>query len=143
MERLLEYFVPENYRLALDINKHTETLRGTVTITGLAQRRELKFHAVGLTIDAVTLADTPLKYTHRAGVLAMRLPANAPHMQKLANAANRGATADAGLMQNLAITIQYHAKLNRNMQGAYLSTYQYEGREERIVTTQFESHYAR
>ena len=29
------------------------------------------------------------------------------------------------------------------MQGAYLSTYEYEGREERIVSTQFESHYAR
>ena len=39
--------------------------------------------------------------------------------------------------------IYYNGTLNENMEGAYLSTYDYEGEKEIIVTTQFESHYAR
>ena len=41
------------------------------------------------------------------------------------------------------IDIKYTFNLTHNMEGVYLSTYQFEGEEERIVSTQFESHYAR
>lgn len=41
------------------------------------------------------------------------------------------------------IIINYHKRLNKNMQGAYISTYEHDGATEKIVSTQFESHYAR
>jgi aminopeptidase N len=44
---------------------------------------------------------------------------------------------------DLVVEIGYHGTLNENMQGAYLSTYEYKGKTEVIVATQFESHYTR
>lgn len=120
MERFLEYFTPENYRLALTIDKHQETLTGRVIITGAAKQSQIKLHATDLNIDQVEVNGEPAKFTHNNKELTI-------------NAAKG----------NLTLEIAYHAKLNRNMQGAYLSTYQHKGREEYIVATQFESHYAR
>lgn len=140
MEKLLSYFVPDNYRLELEIDKHQEIIKGYVVITGEAKQEQIKLHAVGLNIDEVKLNNAPTQFNHDGKELVINLT----------NLHNRGqkhlvddSTNRVSDFANLVIEIKYHAKLNRNMQGAYLSTYQHEGREERIIATQFESHYAR
>ena len=121
MERLLEYFVPEKYILDLDIDKHAKTIRGTVTVEGRAKAENIKFHAVGLSVDSVVVNGKKADFEVADGVLTVfKVPRS-----------------------DLRVEIGYHGSLNENMQGAYISTYEYRGKTEVIVATQFESHYAR
>ena len=120
MEHFIDYFVPEHYDLNLIINKHEKTLSGTVVIKGNAIQNTAKFHAVNLVIDKVTISDKKSEFTLKDNVLSFPLS-----------------------LGEAEITIKYHGTLNENMQGAYLSTYEYKGHTETIVATQFESHYAR
>ena len=121
MERFLEYFVPERYDLTLKIDKGAKTIGGTVKIFGEAKAENVKFHAVGLSVDSVLVNGEKADFETADGVLTL-------------SKAPRG---------DLCIEVGYHGSLNENMQGAYISTYEYEGHTETIVATQFESHYAR
>ena len=159
MEKLVEYFKPTNYQLSLQINKHQETLRGTCIITGEQLAPVIKLHAVGLKVTSVSVNEKPIAFRQEFGLLVIDLGDGAisdlpfsgsifsrentigsdPVTTGVATGAREGKTESA----TTTIEIKYHTRLNRNMQGAYLSTYQHAGAEERIVTTQFESHYAR
>lgn len=122
MERFLDYFVPTKYQLDLDIDKYQKTIRGVVIITGEVLNEVVKFHAVDLRIDEILVNGTRGKYEVDGKVLVVM---------------------DVETGGEAEIEIHYHGKLNENMQGAYLSTYEYKGQTEIIVATQFESHYAR
>ena len=121
MERLLEYFVPEKYKLNLLIDKHKKTIGGEVIVYGEAKNEVVKFHAVELEITDVLVNGKEMEFKTGGKMLEIK---NVP-------------------LGEVEISISYHGKLNENMQGAYLSTYEYEGKTETIVATQFESHYAR
>ena len=121
MEKLVKYFVPEKYTLDLAIDKKAKTIGGAVTVKGAAKAENIKFHAVGLSVDQVTVNGKKAKFEVIDGVLTVF---KAPR-------------------SDLVVEIGYHGTLNENMQGAYLSTYEYNGKTEVIVATQFESHYAR
>lgn len=122
MERLLDFFKPTNYKLDLFIDKHEGKAKGKAVITGEPTKAgraaaKIKLHAKDLTIDRVRLDGEIAKFTHSGEILEF-----APSKD---------------------IEIDYHFNLNTNMEGAYLSSYDYDGREELLVSTQFESHYAR
>ncbi|MBQ6320597.1 M1 family metallopeptidase [Candidatus Saccharibacteria bacterium] len=122
MEHLLDFFIPKHYLLNLFIDKHQKTLSGTVQISGKTQKSDLlKLHSVGQIIDFVKIDGKSSEFTLENGVLSV---STAPR-------------------SDVMVEVGFHGSLNENMQGAYLSTYQYNGHEERIVSTQFESHYAR
>ncbi len=121
MERFLEYFVPEKYWLDLLIDKHKKTIGGVVKVTGVAKAENIKFHAVGLSVKEVFINGEKWDFEVKDGVLTLfKVPRS-----------------------DLTVKIGYEGTLNENMQGAYLSTYEYQGSTEVIVATQFESHYAR
>ena len=121
MERLLDYFKPENYNLELRINKITEEVQGHAVITGEKVGKTLKLHSRNLKIINVLVNGDRKNIEKKDDVLEILDVEN-------------GA---------LKIDIKYTFKLTHNMEGVYLSTYEHEGKEERIVSTQFESHYAR
>ena len=121
MERLFENFKPENYDIELRINKHTEDVQGHVIITGEKVGESLKLHAKNLKIINVLVNGDRKNIEQKDDELT------------ILNVEN-GA---------IKIDIKYGFKLTHNMEGVYLSTYEFEGKEERIVSTQFESHYAR
>ena len=121
MERFLNYFIPEKYNLDLTINKHKKAIDGIVKVTGEVKDETVKFHAVGLKITDALVNGEKVKY--RADGETLEIP-------KVA-------------LGEAEITIYYNGTLNENMQGAYLSTYEYRGKTETVVATQFESHYAR
>lgn len=121
MEHLFKYFKPEKYVLDLNINKHKKTIAGVVTVTGEVLNEVVKFHAVRLKISDVLVNEKKCKFEADGETLSVF---------------------DVELGE-AEIKIFYDGKLNENMQGAYLSTYEYEGKTEIIVATQFESHYAR
>ena len=121
MERFLEYFVPEKYRLDLAIDKVGKTIGGVVEVQGKALTETVKFHAVNMSVSRVLVNDKECGYEVKNGVLML----------------SKVSVGDAKVL------IEYEGHLNENMQGAYLSTYEHEGKTEVIVATQFESHYAR
>ena len=121
MDRLIKYFVPEKYVLDIEIDKHAKTVGGRVTVTGVPKAENVKFHAVGLSVDWAKINGKKVDFELADGVLTvLKVPQG-----------------------DVTIEIGYHGSLNENMQGAYISTYEYDGRTEVIVATQFESHYAR
>ena len=124
MERFLDYFVPEKYVLDLKINKNEKTIGGRVSVVGRALASKIKFHAVGLEITNVLMRGKSAKFTTKEDVLEIDL-------------------GDELIDENVNFHIYYNGSLNENMEGAYLSTYEYNGKTEIVVATQFESHYAR
>ena len=127
MERLLDYFVPEKYVLNLTVDKHKKYIGGKVTVVGAAKADEIKFHAVGLKISKVLIENFEAEFLQRENLLILNLKFLKSKVE----------------LSKLRITIFYDGKLNENMEGAYLSMYEYGGKTETIVATQFESHYAR
>lgn len=122
MERLLEYFKPNHYDIILNINRHTKKAKGYVKITGQPKGGVVKLHAKDLTIDRAMLQGEIVDFTHKDNILEI------PYFPEL---------------EEVSLEFYYHFALNTNMEGVYLSSYKYEGKEETLVSTQFESHYAR
>ena len=122
MEQLLDFFTPKSYHLILNLDKYKKTLQGTVKITGRTKSAGLiKLHSVKQTIDFVKLNGQPTDFVLSKSILSLQ----------------------AAPKTAVTIEVGFHGHLRENMQGAYLSTYQLNGKEERIISTQFESHYAR
>ena len=121
MERLLDYFVPEKYKLNIGVDKMGKKIGGTVEIIGEALSDTVKFHAVGLEVEQVLVEGEKVDFEVKDGLLTLK---KVP----------RG---------RANVLVGYNGSLNENMQGAYISTYEYKGETEVIVATQFESHYAR
>ena len=71
MEKLVKYFVPEKYTLDLVIDKKAKTIGGTVTVEGAAKAENIKFHAVGLSVDQVTVNGKKAKFEVIDGVLTV------------------------------------------------------------------------
>ena len=121
MERFLKYFVPEKYVLDLVVDKNAKTIGGKVVVSGKVKNEVVKFHAVNLEVTDVLINGEKCKFKADGEVLTI---------------------SDVNL-GNTEIEILYNGKLNENMESAYLSTYEHNGKTETIVATQFESHYAR
>ena len=121
MERLLDYFVPKKYILNLKIDKSEKTIGGEVVAFGEVKSETVKFHAVDLKINTVSINGENCDFKTDGKTLELK-------------------NVELG---NTEIKIEYSGTLNENMEGAYLSNYEYDGKKETIVTTQFESHYAR
>lgn len=148
MERFLDYFEPDNYELMECFWRDSEKFKGTVYITGWLRPRKdcIRLHAVGLDIDEIEwhpiadgfievsryLGSEPCDFKYQDGVIEIPI---SPKMQEILNEYRNN--------NYLRIDIKFHRKLNRNMQGCYLSTYDWRGETQKLIATQFESHYAR
>ncbi len=120
MERLLDYFIPSKYKLKFHINADKTQLDGETSIEGEAKTEQIKFNAVDMTIEKIEIDGIKTENRHENGEIIL---STTPGQHK--------------------ITIWHHSSVDEDMQGAYLSKYQKDGKEERMLTTQFESHYAR
>ena len=141
MERLIKYFKPEKYILDLKVDKKKKYIGGEVSVVGEVLNEAVKFHAVNMKIKKVLVDDTEARFEHKDGILnvnVMFLKHNIKSEKH--NIKNSKHIPDA---EKHNFKIFYDGKLNENMEGAYLSTYGYNGKTETIVATQFESHYAR
>ena len=122
MERFFDYFAPSHYDLDLKIDAEKTKLAGEAVIRGDVKAETIKLHAVRMDIKSVYIDGTKFEsFTHTDGVLSLGGQALGGHEYK----------------------IKFISKIESDMEGAYLSTYEYNGEIEKIVATQFESHYAR
>lgn len=124
MEQLAKYFTPELYEIELRINKDTEQVQGRVRIQGTAKSSTVKLHAKNLKINQLTVNQHPTIFTEDAEAETISF-------------------ASPVVGAEISIEARYSLQLSHGMTGLYLSTYEYKGKTERIVSTQFESHYAR
>lgn len=157
MERLIEYLIPENYQLELRVNKQTEEVQGHVVIKGEVVKPNLKLHARELKIAKITINDQPVGFhldqENQLLLLDSEKILTAVSSKKSVSDStvpeeNNSKNANPSQISidnpsQTSIDIRYSFKLSHSMIGMYLSTYQYQGKEERIISTQFESHYAR
>lgn len=130
MEQFSTYFAPTDYYLSLTFQRQTDSVAGTVKIEGSLSKNDdiVRLHAVDMKITQVTFQNLPCEYKYDEKVIEI------PVTDKI-----RSETKD----DPATFEIQFETALNHNMQGCYVSTYQHDGAEQKLIATQFESHYAR
>lgn len=123
-KRLYTEFIPEHYQLSLTIDRIAHTFSGTVTIRGEATGSSFAVHAKELTFETVTVDGKTAKFTHGENdEIAITHP-------KLA----------AG---NHTVVIGYRGTITESLHGLYPCRFMVDGKEQELIMTQFESHYAR
>lgn len=123
VEHFIEKFVPENYNIFLDINRTEKSFSGNVAITGEALDNVISFHQKDLTIATVLLDNQNLdfKVDNQQESLSIDLP-------------------ETG---TITLVIEFSGKITDNMTGIYPSYYTVSGMKKEVISTQFESHFAR
>ena len=123
VEHFISKFVPEHYDLFLDLSRETKTFSGKVTITGQAKSDRISLHQKDLEIASVEVAGQARPFTvdHENEVLHIDL-------------------ADAGQVE---LVIAFSGKITDNMTGIYPSYYTVDRVKKEVLSTQFESHFAR
>ena len=123
VKHFIETFVPEHYDLFLDLNRADKTFSGKVTITGEAKTSKISLHQKDLTVEAVEVAGQARPFTLDKDNEALYIELEA-----------------AGAV---VVTITYTGQITDNMTGIYPSYYTVDGVKKEIISTQFESHFAR
>lgn len=151
MEKFLDYFVPERYDLRLELSRTHEVLHGKVQVSGTIRSEIIKFHAVNMEIESVQYspADMPYyepnldcNYDYDGKVLSIPLtPQMAPKFFSTTSTKNYMPPESYDL--GITLLVKFRTKLSHNMQGCYLSSYDLDGQPQKLIATQFESHYAR
>ena len=123
VEHFIKQFVPEHYDLFLDLSRETKTFSGKVTITGQAQSDRISLHQKDLEIVSVEVTGQARPFTvdHDNEALHIEL-------------------AEAGQVE---VVIAFSGKITDNMTGIYPSYYTVDGVKKEVLSTQFESHFAR
>ena len=123
VKHFIETFVPEHYDLFLDLNRADKSFSGKVTVTGEAKTSKISLHQKDLTVEAVEVAGQARPFTLDKDneALYIELEAAGP----------------------VVVTITYTGKITDNMTGIYPSYYTVDGVKKEIISTQFESHFAR
>lgn len=123
VKRLTDTFVPENYKIFLDIDRKTKTFKGQVAITGEAKDTVVAFHAKGLHFNKVRAFSVDTSF--------------------IENYEDEEIVVKVGEKGKVTVSFEYEAELTDNMMGIYPSYYEIDGEKKMLVGTQFESHFAR
>ncbi|WP_438838536.1 M1 family metallopeptidase [Streptococcus pluranimalium] len=123
VEHLIETFIPENYNLFLDINRQEKQFSGNVAITGEALDNQIALHQKDLHIESVKLDNEALTFEVDQDNECVRIDSS-----------------DTGMM---TLVIEFSGQITDNMTGIYPSYYTENGIKKEVISTQFESHFAR
>ena len=121
IEFLSDYFTPKNYNLTFDIDRKNRTLVGKNIITGqLKSGNKIKLHANYLQIKSVVLNGKNTDFIYNNNILEVESNQN-----------------------TIILEINYSGIITDQMTGLYPSYYKYKNQDCELLSTQFESHYAR
>lgn len=146
MERFLDYFTPEHYSLEECLWRDTEHFKGKVEVSGSLHGDSIKLHAVGLKIEKVEWRPYIADYEDPSaeyGYMACDFACSDGVITIPVTTEMRSILDECQDDNQLIIKVDFSGKLSHSMQGCYLSTYDFNSKEQRLVATQFESHYAR
>lgn len=123
VEHFFEKFIPENYNIFLDINRSEKAFFGNVAISGEALDHQIALHQKDLVIHSVLLDNQDLSYDLDQDSESVRIE-----------------LPETGSM---TLVLEFSGKITDNMTGIYPSYYTLNGQKKEIISTQFESHFAR
>src|SRR5680860_657868 len=130
-EHLLEQFVPEHYILELKPDREKMTFAGEVKIKGImpTPSKVIMLHSHGLKLDNSTFSigggDHPM---HGFNLLDKdEIQLNSP----------------SEIHGIVTLKLKFHGRITDTMVGMYPSTFEYDGKKQKMISTQFESHHAR
>jgi aminopeptidase N len=138
VRRLYEQFKPTSYKLTLDINPEAMTFIGNVVIAGKKTGRpsqRLTFHASGLDVTAASIISEDKKGAQSHEVERINTQKTYEEV--------RLHTADLLFPGNYTISMRFEGVITRPMEGMYPCFFKRDGKEKKLIATQFESHHAR
>jgi aminopeptidase N len=124
--RLITYFVPSNYRLALTLESTERRFSGSVTISGSLQpdADHVGLHAKDLNITSVSVDGQPARF-HMGQDDELRIEQD-------------------GLSPGEhTVDVEFNGNITDSMHGIYPCYFEHEGTKKELLATQFESHHAR
>lgn len=123
VKHLIDTFVPENYKIFLDIDRKTKTFKGQVAIKGEAKSENVYFHAKDLKISKVRAFSVETNFMN--------------------DYENEEIVVGVGTTGPVTISFEYEGEITDQMMGIYPSYYEVDGVKKMLIGTQFESHFAR
>ncbi len=138
VKRLFGQFRPKHYNLSLVPEREEEKFSGTVTITGDKTGRptqRLTFHQSDLNINSATITKHD-KNGER--VIAVSRINHQRSMEEV-----RLHASEMVYPGSYTVTMEFSGTISPAMNGIYPSVFMHEGKQKKLIATQFESHYAR
>ncbi|MBS9335079.1 M1 family metallopeptidase [Fructobacillus sp. M1-13] len=123
IERLYDFFEPEHYDLFLDVSREDKRIKGKTIVKGRAKQTAMALHQHDLAVESVKVNGQSVDF----------------NVDK-ANDQIRFDVKEAG---EQTIEVSYQAPLTDNMNGIYPSYYSVDGKAKQVVSTQFETYFAR
>jgi aminopeptidase N len=122
--RLIDQFIPENYKLELELDRTKRLFFGAVIIIGEKKSKNIILHSKDLIIESVFIDNKKSNFTYGD---------------------NDELIIDAGKneVEKCQIKINYKSKITDSMHGLYPCYYEHNGFKKELLATQFESHHAR
>jgi len=123
--RLIDKFVPENYRLSLTLNRKERSFSGIVSIIGYVSPNTLTvdLHSKNLSIISVNFDGKEADFSASDDILSIT------HEDLAAG--------------RHILDLVFEGKINDSMHGIYPCYFEQDGIKKELLATQFESHYAR
>lgn len=138
VKRLFSQFQPQSYQLQLDIDPDGPAFTGIVIITGKKvgrPSRRLTFHQVGLRISEARIVRRDKRGEQKFPVVRIGNHNTYNEVRLHAD--------ELLLPGEYEIYMRFNGKIQDGMNGVYGCTYEIDGKKQRLVATQFESHFAR
>ena len=136
--RLFEQFQPEHYDLTLDIDRDTMSFKGMVTIRGKKKGRpseRITFHQKGLKISAATITKHDKKGNQNLAVKRINTQDSFDEV--------RLHTEGMAYPGDYTVSMEFSGHINKDMHGIYPCFFKQDGKDKKLIATQFESHHAR
>jgi aminopeptidase N len=138
VRRLFEQFQPESYQLELRVDPDSMTFSGQVIVSGKKAGRpseRLTFHQKGLKVTSASIIKFDKKGDQNIAVERIN---NQNSYDEV-----RLHTAGKLFPGSYGVTLEFTGKITRNMEGIYPCFFEVDGKEQKLIATQFESHHAR
>jgi aminopeptidase N len=136
--RLYEQFQPENYQLQLEVDDEAMTFSGTVKIRGKKTGRpaqRLTFHQKDLKVTSAKIIKHGKKGDQTVEVIRINSQKSFDEV--------RLHTEDQIYPGEYSVVLDFEAKITRPMNGIYPCFFEHDGKQKKLIATQFESHHAR
>lgn len=136
--RLYEQFQPEHYNLSLKLDKKNMTFSGSVSVRGKKTGRpsqRLTLHQKELKITTATITKHDKKGDKALLVSRINNQNSFDEVRLHAK--------DMVYPGNYTVTMTFEGAITRPMHGIYPCFFKHDGKDKKLIATQFESHHAR
>jgi aminopeptidase N len=136
--RLYEQFQPDRYQLQLEVDDEAMTFKGTASIQGKKVGRpseRFTFHQKDLKITKATVIRNDKDGEHPVNIVRINNQDTLDEVRLHSDKPIRPG--------NYSVVLEFEGKITRPMNGIYPCFFEHDGKEKKLIATQFESHHAR